>query len=111
MKFTKTQLVRVIKEELDKALGPKLAFDKVFNHVRNNGKYVKRENKTIGAGWTRDTWTLGSTTVFLEDEGYSRGIIDSDLHLVVYDSASTGPSIRKGTLEDLMNVFKRFRNF
>jgi hypothetical protein len=54
---------------------PTAAFSSIYNAIKQDAFYVPRNFQTIGGAWTRDTWRAGEFTVYLEDEGYTQGIM------------------------------------
>jgi len=46
-------------------------FDRIFYNIKNTGKYLERNYKTIGGLWTVDTWIKGEWKAQLLDEGYT----------------------------------------
>jgi len=49
-------------------------FNAIFSIVKQDKNYVKRIHSTMGGMWSSDKWTIGNTTVSLEDDGYTRRI-------------------------------------
>lgn len=50
-------------------------FQEVVKSIKVTDNYVPRDFQTMGGAWTRDTWRRGDITVYMEDEGYTTGLM------------------------------------
>lgn len=75
----------------------------VYQSVKQDVNYVPRQYQTIGGAWTRDTWKAGHWTVYMEDEGYTRGLqyhnAQGDMILNVTTTMAREPVFHVGSEE------------
>jgi len=90
-------------------LTPKQQLDNVFHKIRDTGKYIERDYKTIGGMWTVDRWELeldGTKYVAqLMDEGYTNVVITEGLN--VYATAQFDPVFREGDEKKLTEIYQK----
>lgn len=79
----------------------------VFQRIRAEDNYVKRDHPTIGGMWTVDTWRQGDVEVRLEDEGYTQRVITPDLNVYVTWQGQDNVTFVKGGAAELQAVHQR----
>jgi len=82
---------------------PPRSFLLIFEALHRQEHYVPRPYQTIGGIWTRETYSKDDVIVYIEDEGYSQGIMADNLH-VRFEAASGKMNYVKGNIKLLDEV-------
>lgn len=81
----------------------------LIQKIRKEEFYVPRDYKTIGGGWTVDTWKRGDIMVQVMDEGYTTVIRAPGLRIVTGYNGEEYTRFEEGTEADSVELLKELK--